>query len=55
MRFDAPTLTLGLDAAGDDRMGGSPSMYSAAEMPEIAEPAPVVLPANQPTWSEGGA
>ncbi|MBZ6377613.1 hypothetical protein B5C34_04030 [Pacificimonas flava] len=51
MHFDAPAVTLNVATAGDDRLGGMPSMVTDAHA-EIEEPAPVVLPANQPGLSD---
>lgn len=45
--FDAPAATFGIRTAGDDRASGNPGMATSAEA-EIAEPAPVQLPATQP-------
>ena len=48
--FDVPAATFGIDSAGQDRATGDAGMAESAQV-EIAEPAPVQLPANQPGLS----
>ncbi|MGB7405000.1 MAG: parallel beta-helix domain-containing protein [Pacificimonas sp.] len=48
MSFDVPAVTLGLTTAGQSRLTGEIGMVETAGGPAITEPAPVVLPADQP-------
>lgn len=52
MSFDVPAITLGLKTAGQDRASGDVGMAETKGGPGIAEPSPVVLPADQPGLSE---